>query len=640
MLDRSREIKHNLFVQTTGSVGVPPLTLLSLLRRGRHPPRRPLLSCPGTSCDAGKPPGTASGDGPTALARWYGRTTTSLTCVARTAAIFDLDRTLLRGASGPLINEALTELGLRNTRIPGEGLLYRSFERFGENPVGMALARAAALAVRGWPVDRLRAAGRRAAELLVDEVASYAPGLLEEHRSAGHALVIATTTPEDLVRPLAEALGIPDVVATRYAWVDGVYTGRLEGGFVWGFGKLHAVKQWAAYQDVDLSASFAYSDSINDVPLLAAVGHPRAVNPDMPLHALATVRRWPVLHLDVPPGVPTLAGLEAFDVGKLIVRPELFPYARFDIEGAENIPDSGPFILVSNHRSYFDVAPIGLVVQKKGRPTRFLAKQELFDAPIVGQICRALGGIPVERAGDAAAALAPAERVLKAGEGLVVLPQGTIPRGHAFFDPVLKGKTGAARLAAATGAAVVPVAVWNTEAVWPRSSRLPNITNVLSPPTVRVRVGSPIEGLSRGESRQSAIADTELIMAAIAALLPEEARLGRPPTEEELVRTYPKGQVGDERAVGIEPARASGSAAKAARPAVTEAAVKRTGAKKAPAKKTPAKAATAARPSASKATASKATASGPGAPKKAATKKLAPAPKKAAAKAKPASRSR
>ncbi|MGP0005376.1 MAG: HAD-IB family hydrolase [Acidimicrobiales bacterium] len=526
--------------------------------------------------------------------------------MGRTAAIFDLDRTLLRGASGPLINEALTELGLRSTKVPGEGLLYKSYELFGENPLGMAFVRAAALAVRGWPVDRLRAAGRKAAELLINDLAAYVPGLLEEHRRAGHVLVLATTTPEDLVRPLAEQLGMDDVVATRYAWTDGVYTGRLDGGFVWGFGKLTALRKWAERNDVDLSESFAYSDSINDLPMLSAVGHPSAVNPDLALHALATLRRWPVLHLDVPPGVATLAGMEAFDAAKVVVRPELFPYARFDIDGVENIPDTGGFILVANHRSYFDVAAVALVVQKKGRPTRFLGKKEVFDAPIVGQIARALGGISVERAGDPASSLGPAERVLRAGEGIVVLPQGTIPRGKAFFEPELKGKTGAARLAASTGAAVIPVGLWNTEAVWPRSSTLPRLTNVLSPPTVRIRVGPAVAGLGLGPS--DAVADTEKIMAAIAALLPDEARELHEPTEDELARTYPKGKVGEERAVGLAPAASPRHTAPAAkRPAAKRPAAKKAGAvsrtdaaatvpaeaprppKQAPAKTTPAK---------------------------------------------------
>jgi putative phosphoserine phosphatase/1-acylglycerol-3-phosphate O-acyltransferase len=264
------------------------------------------------------------------------------------------------------------------------------------------------------------------------------------------------------------------------------------------------------------------------------------------------------MHLNSPPGVVTVLGAEAFDFAKRAVRPELFPYARFDLEGIEHIPDTGPFLLVSNHRSYFDVAAIALVVARKGRRTRFLGKKELFDAPVVGQIARALGGIPVERQGDGAASLAAAERVLDAGEGLVVLPQGTIPRGHAFFDPVLHAKTGAARLAAATGAPVVPVGLWNTESVWPRSSKLPNITHVMSPPRVQVRVGPLVSdlGLRRGDAKR----DTESIMAAVAALLPDEAAAAHEPTADELRRTYPAGHFGEERAVGVDPPRRSGSA--------------------------------------------------------------------------------
>jgi len=471
--------------------------------------------------------------------------------VVRTSAIFDLDRTVLRGPSGLAINEALVELGLRGGSIFGETVLYRTYALFGENPLGIALARAAALGVRGWSVDRMRAAGRRAADLLAPEVGSYVPSLLEEHRRAGHLLVLATTTPDVLVRPLAERLGFDEVIGTRYAWRDGAYTGALEGGFVWGLGKLAAVRDWAEREDVTLEESFAYSDSVYDLPLLSAVGHPAATNPDTALHAIAFVRRWPIMHLDSPPGVATIWGAEAFDFAKHALRAELFPYARFDVEGIDRIPDAGPFLLVANHRSYFDVAAISLVIGRKGRRTRFLAKQELFDAPVVGQIARALGGIPVERQGAAGDALAPAERVLAAGEGLVILPQGTIPRGRAFFDPVLRGKTGAARLAARTGAPVVPVALWNTEAVWPRSSKLPNVTRVLSPPTVRVRVGPPVAGLGlrRGDARR----DTEKIMEAIAALLPPEARLTREPTEVELRRTYPSGHLGEERALGVDP---------------------------------------------------------------------------------------
>src|SRR5918998_477393 len=127
------------------------------------------------------------------------------------AAFFDLDRTLLRGASGPLISEALS---------------------------------AAAL------------------------VPPYAPALVAEHKRAGRPVVLATTTPHDLVSPLAERLGFDDVVATRYAEAGGSYTGALEGEFVWANGKLAAVRRWAAGHDIDMSRSYAYSDSVYDLPLL------------------------------------------------------------------------------------------------------------------------------------------------------------------------------------------------------------------------------------------------------------------------------------------------------------------------------------------------------------------------------------
>jgi putative phosphoserine phosphatase / 1-acylglycerol-3-phosphate O-acyltransferase len=123
-----------------------------------------------------------------------------------------------------------------------------------------------------------------------------------------------------------------------------------------------------------------------------------------------------------------------------------------------------------------------------------------------------------------------------------LMPQGTIPRGKAFFDPVLQGRFGAARLAAATGAPVIPLGLWRTEKVWPRSSRLPNVTNVVHPPTVRVRVGPPVSGL--GHEVED---DTATIMAAIMALLPPEARRRHRPTPAELLLTYPPGRVGEER---------------------------------------------------------------------------------------------
>jgi putative phosphoserine phosphatase/1-acylglycerol-3-phosphate O-acyltransferase len=457
--------------------------------------------------------------------------------MAGAAAFFDLDRTLLRGASGPLINEALQAAGLIPQRsIPGQSLIYGLFNAVGETLPAMGLARAAALASRGWAPDAVRQAGKAAAEKLEELVAPYAPAVIAEHRAAGRPVVLATTTPHDLVTPLAERLGFDDVIATRYAEDGGVYTGRLEGEFVWANGKLAAVRKWADAHDVSLRDSWAYSDSIYDTPLLSAVGHPHAVNPDARLHALALVRRWPVLNLDVPPGVPKLVGIEPADVLRLLSRPQLFPYARFDIAGAERLPRTGPAIVVANHRSYFDTVALGLTIMKAGRAPRFLGKKEVFDAPVVGPMARALGGIRVDRGTGSDEPLREAARALAGGEIVALMPQGTIPRGRQFYEPVLEGRTGAARLAAMSGAPVIPVGLWGTEKVWPRSARVPNVLNVTSPPTVRTRVGAPVE--LGGEDHK---ADTDAIMAALMGLLPPESRQRREPTEEEIALANPPG---------------------------------------------------------------------------------------------------
>jgi putative phosphoserine phosphatase/1-acylglycerol-3-phosphate O-acyltransferase len=464
--------------------------------------------------------------------------------MAGSAAIFDLDRTLLRSSSTPALNEALFEQGVaRRSSVPGQSVMMGLYDFFGESLPSMALARAAALMAKGWSVPEVRKAAEMAADRLQEQVLPYVPALLESHRAAGRALVLATTTPYDLIKPLAARLGIDTVIATRYGtFIDtrGVerYAGHLAGTFVWAVGKLRAVRQWADAEGIDLTRSWAYSDSVYDLPLLTSAGHAVAVNPDHRLHAIAVLRRWPVLHLNSPPGVPKLLGAEPMDVGRVLFQHVALPFARFDIAGTEHIPRRGPAIVAANHRSYFDPVAYGLAVFEAGRNPRGMAKKELFDAPLIGTLFRISGAICVDRKSSSRVAYRLAEAALRSGEVLIVTPQGTIPRGEAFFDPRLRGKSGAARLAGATGAPVIPLGVWGTEQVWPRSSRLPNVINVRHPPTIRVRIGPAVEGLTGTDF----VADTERIMAAITAQLPPEAQLRRIPTAEELARTVPPGQ--------------------------------------------------------------------------------------------------
>jgi len=456
--------------------------------------------------------------------------------VTTSAVFIDLDRTLLCHASGQILNQALVAEGVlpEGRSLPGDKILYAVNDRLGENLLSMSLVRAAARVARGWRQDQVQAAGRRAVAELSGLVAPFAPQRLAAFRAEGHRLVLSTTTPVDMIAPFAEAIGFDDLIATAYETKDGRYTGRLYEGFVWGTGKLRAVREWADDHDVDLADCHACSDSIFDVPLLSSVGSPHAVNPDPSLTVVATARRWPIEHWDRPPGVPSVLGLEPYHMLRPFIRKLSFPYARFDIAGVENVPARGPVLLAANHRSYFDVAALALVARELGRPVRFLGKREIFDAPVVGQIARAIGGIAVDRGSGSGQPLRDAEAALKAGEVVIVLPQGTIPRGHEFFDPELHGKTGTARLAAITGATIVPAGLWGTEMVWPRSARVPDFTLVRNPPKVTVRVGKPVP-LSLTDAK----ADTETIMQAISALLPAESRVRHEPTPEELARTKP-----------------------------------------------------------------------------------------------------
>ena len=454
------------------------------------------------------------------------------------AAFFDLDRTLLPGASGPTLSAALRRVGVLPARaVPGERLLFGLFDLIGETLPTMVLARQGVRLTKGWDPALVAEAGRQAAQELVPLVQPFARLAIDEHRRAGRLVVMATTSPAELAEPLGAALGFDAVVATRYRrGADGRLAGAVDGPYVWGRGKLDAVRAWASARGIDLAACHAYSDSVFDRPLLGAVGHPVAVNPDPRLFAYATLKRWPVVWLDVPDGVPKLAGVEPQRALLAMVRPELVPYCRFDIGGLDHLPRTGPVIVAANHRSYFDPVAIGFALAKLGRPARVLAKRELFDAPVVGQLARAFGAIPVDRGSGSAEPLEAAARALAAGELVVILPQGTIPRGEAFFAPELTGRTGVIRLARATGAPVVPLGLWGTEDVWPRSARLPNLWNVWNPPAVRVRVGPAVALAGRGPVG----ADLRRVLDAITAQLPADATRPVTPTAAQLARTYPR----------------------------------------------------------------------------------------------------
>lgn len=207
-------------------------------------------------------------------------------------AVFDLDRTLIAGSSAQVFGQMLRDMGVELPASPGQSTYFRLYERFGEDPITMRIARHASRLFTGESVANVEAAGKMAADVLASDLLPAAAAEMAEHRAAGAKLLLATTGPRELALPFAAAAGFDDVLSTIYRSVDGVYDGTNDGPYVWGDKKADAVAIWAGEHGVDLTASSAYSDSWYDVPLLELVGTPVAVNADLRLFTFARAQGW------------------------------------------------------------------------------------------------------------------------------------------------------------------------------------------------------------------------------------------------------------------------------------------------------------------------------------------------------------
>ena len=140
------------------------------------------------------------------------------------------------------------------------------------------------------------------------------------------------------------------------------------------------------------------------------------------------------------------------------------------LEALEKVPAEGPAIIAGNHLSYLDPFAHGVFVVKAGRRPRFLAKHELFEAPLVGTVLRGARQISVERGTGDRSPLDDATRAVEQGEVVVIYPEGTTTTTNEDFSPG-RGKTGAVRLSIATGVPILPVATWGGQFVWRKSGR-------------------------------------------------------------------------------------------------------------------------------------------------------------------------
>lgn len=238
-----------------------------------------------------------------------------------TAAFFDLDKTIIAKSSTLAFSREFQAGGLISRRA----MLRSAYAQFvfftgGADHDQMDKMREfMSQLCAGWDVATVRDIVHETLSTIVEPlVYDEAVTLFEEHRAAGRDIVIVSASGSEVVEPIGELLGADRVVATRMEIADGRYTGNIDY-YAYAEEKARAIEQLAASVGYDLSACYAYSDSITDVHMLEVVGHPFAVNPDKELRKVAATKGWPVLsfvrpvalrrRIPVPPARPTLAAL-------------------------------------------------------------------------------------------------------------------------------------------------------------------------------------------------------------------------------------------------------------------------------------------------------------------------------------------
>lgn len=428
-------------------------------------------------------------------------------------AFFDYDGTVISGYSAQAFyRHRLLALDIgpvelvRTVLLSAQGIeSEEDFANFLELSLG---------AWAGRPVEEIEELGNR---LFKHEISGRLHhevwALVQAHHAKGHTLALASSATPFQVRPMADELGIEHVLCTPVEIVDGIITGRTAGPALWAGGKARAVRELAAQEDLDLDASFAYSNGGEDVEFLAETGHPVAVSPHKVLRAVARERDWPILECDErggTPGVREIARTAGFygafaaafgaGVGVALLnrdREKLLEItggvgadvglalAGIDVKvvrGHEHLWSSRPCVFVFNHQSKLD--PILVMKLLRGGFTG-VAKKEAKNVPGFGQLFQLAGVAFVDRGNSSQArkALEPAVQKVRDGMSLVIAPEGTrsaTPRLGRF-------KKGAFHIAMQAEVPMVPIVIKNAGEVMWRGAQ------TLRPGTVEVVVLPPVD---------------------------------------------------------------------------------------------------------------------------------------------------
>ena len=232
--------------------------------------------------------------------------------MTRSAAFFDLDKTILATSSALAFARPFYRGGL----ISRSDVVRSAYAQFiflasgADHDQMETMRRYMSDLVTGWDVAKVRDIVAETIDVIIDPaIYDEAVALIEEHRASGRDVVIISSSGTEVVEPIGERLGVDIAVGSQLGIEDGRYTGEILF-YAYGEGKAQAMRELAAERGYDLTASYAYTDSITDLPMLNLVGYPTAVNTDDDLRRIAAERDWPVLDFARPVSLRTRLPIE------------------------------------------------------------------------------------------------------------------------------------------------------------------------------------------------------------------------------------------------------------------------------------------------------------------------------------------
>jgi len=428
---------------------------------------------------------------------------------AHIGAFFDLDRTLIQGFSAKEFFQTRLLSGKMKPREMAAQfsgvLVYAMGNR---NFAGMAAI--GAQGVKGVPEKTFIELGEEVyIKHLADAIYPESRALVAAHLAKGHTVAIVSAATPYQVNPIARDLNIEHVICTSMEVENGKFTGKIIEPACWGDGKAHAARKLQKQFNLDLSKSFFYTDSHEDLPLLEIVGNPRPVNPDNALSALAFQNDWPILRFndEIQPGMSniirtgltigsiipaaitglisgSLTGSHRDGVNSMMsTLGELgtkMAGIKMAVKGEDNLWSHRPAVFLFNHQSSADMFIVAKLLKKDAVA---IAKKELKSSPL-GPLMMAAGIIFIDRANKdkAIEAMKPAVDALQNGTSVAIAPEGT----RSFDYNLGPFKKGAFHLAMQAGVPLVPIVIKNAHDVMPRGR------SIVRPSVVEIVILKPI----------------------------------------------------------------------------------------------------------------------------------------------------